>query len=144
MKVIIDGEEYIKKSDIERLIYRLNTESLEENLLFEQVEQALGFKLFRWQKSYIISGKFRCYGKTLAECLRILLAFDGEPLDFSYKPKNIKESIFREKLKEIEVKLKAAGIPIRRIFWNKKEKDEYENRKYCMCHWNEVDDSWDI
>lgn len=127
MKVIIDGEEYIKKSDIERLIYRLNTEIPEEKELFEQVEQALGFKLFKWQKSYIISGKFRCYGKTLAECLRILLAVDGEPLDFSRNTQSHKEMVFRSELREIEKKLKTAGIPTRHIFWNHRDRDNYFN-----------------
>ncbi len=127
MKVIIDGEEYIKKSDIEWLIYRLNTEIPEETELFEQVEQALGFKLFKWQKSYIISGKFRRYGKTLAECLRILLAVDGEPLDFSRNTQSQKEMVFRSELREIEKKLKTAGIPTRAIFWNHRDRDNYFN-----------------
>lgn len=141
-KVIIDGEEYIKKSDIERLIYCFNVKPDEEEL-FERVEQALGFKLFAWQKSFIVSGEFRRSGKTLAECLRILLAVDGEPLYFAYPPKNAKESIFRENLKDIEAKLKAAGIPIRRILWSYEEKKEYlkYRGRVLGSRW---DDIWDV
>ena len=39
----------------------------ENEEMFKKIEAALGFKLFFWQKAYIITGQFRRYGKTTAE-----------------------------------------------------------------------------
>ncbi len=45
------------------------SEEIEEMRL---LEQALGIRLFAWQKAYIKNGNFRCFGKTTAVIIRIL------------------------------------------------------------------------
>lgn len=78
---------------------------------FDKIEQALGFKLFIWQKTFIINGVFRQYGETTARILRRLLQKD-EPLDFRKRPKNGREYFERKMTFEIYKKLKAAGIEV--------------------------------
>lgn len=41
--------------------------------LFERIEEALGFKLFIWQKTHIMGLGYRCSGQTTAEALRVLV-----------------------------------------------------------------------
>jgi hypothetical protein len=130
-KVIIDGKEYIEKTEAIRMIYDYVSMNPEQEQLFEDVEKALGFKLFTWQKTYIENGTFRRNGKTLAEILRLLLAVDGEPLDFTIPPRNQREDYFRHRLREIQDKLKNAGIPIRKVFWCKKDKRDYDERMFA-------------
>lgn len=66
-------------------IYRPINEPDLESILAE-VEKALGFKLFVWQKTFIATGVFRQYGATTAEILRELLAVDARPLDYTTRP----------------------------------------------------------
>ncbi len=133
MKVIIDGKEYVEKSKVEDLIYSGYFEGMQET--FERIEQALGFKLFTWQKSYIAVGELRRCGKTTAECLRILLEVDAEPLDLTRPAGNARGEWFRRTLKEIQEKLVSAGIPTRTIFWNYADKNRYRYERECMCKW---------
>lgn len=49
-------------------IYRPINEPDLESILAE-VEKALGFKLFVWQKTFIATGVFRQYGATTAKIL---------------------------------------------------------------------------
>lgn len=98
----------------------------EEQKKFEKIEKALGFKLYRWQKTYIVSGSFRCYGKTTAECLRELLKIDASPLDYSKPMVSPKEYVYRDMMSKIQEKLIMEGIQTRTIFWNMKDKYEYE------------------
>ena len=124
MKVMIDGEEYIRKKDVANLIYNTPLDERWEEFL-EKVEAALGFKLFKWQKTYVVSGYARYSGKTTAECLRLLLAVDGEPLDFMNPPRSPREEFFRKQLKDIQEKLMAADIPTRTVFWCLSDKQRY-------------------
>lgn len=96
----------------------------EHEELFEKVEKALGFKLFLWQKYFVITGRFRRYGKTTAEILRELLTVDGKPIDYRKRPGSIEEDFYRRKTKEIQKKLKEAGIETRVIFWNDIDKKD--------------------
>lgn len=41
--------------------------------MFNKIEKALGFKLYTWQKTFIISGTFRLYGHTTAFILNELV-----------------------------------------------------------------------
>lgn len=93
--------------------------------MFDDIEKALGFRLFTWQKTYISMGEFRCFGKTTAECLKELLDTEKEPLDYSKPWKNPREHIHREEIKRIKEKLDAAGIQTRIVFWNHINKREY-------------------
>lgn len=81
----------------------------EYDKLFKEVEEALGFKLFTWQKTYIVSGFYRQSGSTTAQILQRLL-FDKTPLDLSQRPRNNKERIEFEFTKEILDKLVKADI----------------------------------
>lgn len=73
-------------------IYRPINEPDLESILAE-VEKALGFKLFVWQKTFIATGVFRQYGATTAEILRELLAVDARPLDYTTRPGSHKGSV---------------------------------------------------
>ena len=141
MKVMIDGEEYIRKKDVEDLIYSFPCCEMQDNV-FKQIEDALGFKLFTWQKSYITSGVCRRSGKTTAECLRLLLAVDGEPLDFTRKARSPREDFFRSQLKDIQEKLMAADIPTRTVFWCEADKRKYEDKRRdgLRIIWSTIDE----
>ena len=95
---------------------------------FDAVEKALGFKLFGYQKSYILGQGFRQMGRTTAEILRML--FDknqyDNPIDFSNPPRNNHKAIFRQQFCDIWEKLRDAGIPMRPVFWSVEDKKKYE------------------
>lgn len=98
---------------------------------FDAVEKALGFRLFGWQKDYIILGcAYGCRrtGKTTAEILRQLLSVDEEAIDFS-RPASIKRiATVRQDFRDIWEKLRDAGIEMRPVFWSKEDKKKYERR----------------
>lgn len=108
--------------DLENWIYR---PIYPEEEFFKRIEAALGFKLFIWQKAFIITGKFRRYGATTAEILRELLDTKAEPLDYTKPPTNNRDRFYRDELREIQEKLQRAGIETRAVFWSKKEKSSY-------------------
>lgn len=95
---------------------------------FDAIEKALGFRLFGWQKSYILHQGYRRMVRTTAEILQML--FDKEqydnPIDFSEPPKNRREHVFRQQFREIWEKLRNAGIEMRPVFWSKEDKKKYE------------------
>lgn len=95
---------------------------------FDAIEKALGFRLFGWQKSYILHQGFRRMGRTTAEILRML--FDKEqydnPIDFSEPPRNNRLRIFRQAFRDIWERLRDAGIEMRPVFWSKEDKKKYE------------------
>ncbi len=108
---------------------------------FDAVEKALGFRLFGYQKSYILHQGFRQMGRTTAEILRML--FDEEqfnnPIDFTEPPRNKRLRLFRQEFREIWEKLHDSGINMRPVFWSKEDKKsmkENKHRKYrfriCM------------
>lgn len=97
----------------------------DEEKMFDDIEKALGFRLFTWQKSYISTGVFRCFGKTTAECLKELLDTEKEPLDYTIPWKGSRERFHREEMKKLKEKLDAAGIQTRIVFWNNVDRREY-------------------
>lgn len=90
-----------------------------------EVEKALGFKLFIWQKTFIERGVFRQSGATTAEILRDLLNVNASPLDYTRPLHSNMERFYREETKNIKEKLDAAGIPTRTVFFSHQEKVEY-------------------
>lgn len=89
--------------------------------LFEKVEKALGFKLFFWQKTYIMHKNMRHTGITTARILSELLN-DTEkmPIDFARSAANRKEQFYRKELLKIKEKLDKAGIETRAVcVWTK-------------------------
>lgn len=99
---------------------------------FDAVEKALGFRLFGWQKDYILSGcayAGRRTGKTTAEILHQLLSVNEEPIDFSRPAHDNQAYIFKMDCHDIWEKLHDAGIEMRPVFWSKEDKKKYERRE---------------
>ena len=95
---------------------------------FDAVEKALGFRLFGYQKSYILGQGFRQMGRTTAEILRML--FDKEqydnPIDFSKPPRNKRQQLFRNDFYDVWNKLNSANIKMRKVMWDEKDKISLE------------------
>lgn len=117
---------------IEKWIYGYKSHYTDKEDFYKKIEQALGFKLFFWQKSYIETGIFRRYGESTAKCLRYLLSdVNGVPLDYS-KRENMRQEYFKKQMKEIEQKLNNNGIQTRKILWNESQKREYEQQNQSL------------
>lgn len=100
---------------------------------FDAVEKALGFRLFGWQKDYILSGcayAGRRTGKTTAEILHQLLSVNEEPIDFSRPARDSQAYIFKMGCHDIWEKLRDAGIPMRLVFWSRGDKKKYNVERY--------------
>ena len=92
----------------------------------EAAEQALGFKLFFWQKTFIEIGVFRQYGETTARILRELSQIELPPLDCrSYRKKTQRERLYCEELLKIKAQLEAAGVQTRKVLVCEREYREY-------------------
>jgi hypothetical protein len=83
--------------------------------LFEQIERALGFKLFIWQKTYIMGIGFRRSGQTTAEILRLLVGNTVLPYIRLERPKSKQEDLKQKELIKIKEKLDSKGIISRNI-----------------------------
>ena len=100
-----------------------HNEELDETI--RAVEQALGFKLFVWQKAFIKQGEVRQMGATTAQILRDLLNVSGKPIDYSRPPTSKQEQLYRDELRSIKYRLDDAGIPTRCIWFSEQDK------RYC-------------
>ena len=83
--------------------------------LFERIEEALGFKLFIWQKTYIMGLGYRQSGQTTAEILKTLVGDRTSAPVYLERPKNKREDFYQQELIEIKRKLDAADIITRGI-----------------------------
>ena len=110
-------------------VYRKGMFRPEEERIFETIEKALGYELFVWQKTYIISGNFRQYGATTAIILRELLNINEPPIDHTIRCKNESERLYREELKKMKEILENEGIQTRTVFFSNEDKREYANQK---------------
>lgn len=100
---------------------------------FDAVEKALGFRLFGWQKDYILSGcayAGRRTGKATAEILHQLLSVNEEPIDFSRPARDNQAYIFKMGCHTIWEKLQKAGIEMRPVFWSIEDKKKYDAEYY--------------
>lgn len=97
--------------------------------LFEEVEKALGFKLFYWQKTYIMMSEISRFGGTTANILRSLLDVEGEPLDYTKPAMNNRDRFYRDTLLDVKEKLDKAGIKTREVWRCKAEKDEWYKKR---------------
>ena len=132
--------------DVKEMIYGETYFPPETEKMFEEVEKALGFKLFFWQKTYIAEGIFRRTGRTTAEILRDLLGFNVSPIDYSKKPRSRMEEFYRYELREIKSKLDAAGIKTRTVFWSEADKRkfyEHDGLRASTCEIDEIHDDPD-
>lgn len=97
--------------------------------LFEKVEKALGFKLFYWQKTYILKSECRRSGQTTACVLKELLNTEASPIDYT-RPADTKRGNFhRMVLLEVKEKLDKAGIKTREVWRCKADKDEWYKKR---------------
>ncbi|MCI8371286.1 MAG: DUF4406 domain-containing protein [Lachnospiraceae bacterium] len=106
--------------------------------LIQEIESALGFRLFTWQKSYIAYGNYRRIGKTTAHILRQLLYLESDPMDLSdnrraavyadCKMSPLLVEAYRRRVKEIYEKLTRRGIAIRTVFFSKEDRERYKDR----------------
>ena len=117
-------EELREAKQIHQIAYRFDAFLQKDKEIFEKIEKALGFRLYSWQKSYIYTGHFRRIGSTTAECLKRLL-FNDTPIDFSEKPRSMKEDCERSAMIRIYNTLQEAGIKTNPILRNRKEKESY-------------------
>lgn len=106
--------------DVSKWFYRPHYTTPELDKKIEDVEKALGFKLFIWQKTYIEYGVFRQYGETTAKILRLLITL-GKIVDFTEQPRGDRERFFRKELLEVKAKLNAAGVQTNEVYTNKKD-----------------------
>ena len=89
-------------------------------------EEALGYKLFFWQKTYIERGVFRYFGCTTAQILRELAQINEPPLNLvRYRARGDKERWYCEELLGIKEKLDAAGVPTRDVILSDREYKEW-------------------
>lgn len=118
--------------DVKRVewIYRpINWTGCDLEKAVEEAEKALGFKLFFWQKAYILFGEFRQMGATTAEILRDLLNVSAPPIDYSGRAETEREKFYRRELREMKRKLDDAGILTRAVFFSTGEKRAYMYEK---------------
>lgn len=76
---------------------------------FEKIEKALGFRLFFWQKTYMIFGEERRTGKTTAKELKYLLEFPPTPRRL-FRAASIAEDTWNHEVIKMREKLVDAGI----------------------------------
>lgn len=115
----------------DKWIYENNFPEYEE--LFKRIEAALGFKLFLWQKSFIVMGHFRRYGETTARILKELLDTEAAPLDYTKQPASHTEKFYKQELREIQERLQNAGIETRVVFWSVADKQRYRESYKGTC-----------
>lgn len=141
LKIAEDNEAspQIKKEDVPVLMKVLNDYlryhdshcMLFEEEKFKEIEKALGFDLFIWQKTFISMGVMRQTGETTARCLRALV-FEKHPIDFSNPPSSNREKCERYQLLRIKEKLDEEGIQTNPIFTTKIEVNRYVEE--CRNH----------
>lgn len=132
-------------------IYRpINWTGCDLERVIEEAEKALGFKLFFWQKAYILFGEFRQMGATTAEILRDLLNISAEPIDYTRRAVNERQQFYRRELREIKAKLDGAGIPTRAVFFSERDKHDYSSKQKkgeshfrCRAKLGEYCKKWD-
>lgn len=125
---VITAYENEKRKNIEaQWIYHMPVE-IYNIFNFNDIEKAIGFRLFSWQKSYILGKGYRKMGRTTAEILHMLLDKNkmDEPIDFSKPPRNKRQQSFRNDFYDVWNKLNSANIKMRKVMWNEKDKISLE------------------
>lgn len=129
----IEATPYIKKDDIPILLkvlkdylrYHYSHFHPNDEEKFKEIEKALGFDLFIWQKTFISMGVMRQTGETTARCLRDLV-FRDSPIDYSNPPSSNIEKCERYSMIQIAEKLNNAGISTNPILRCKRDLEEYK------------------
>lgn len=76
--------------------------------LFQKIEKALGFRLFTWQKTFIISGEYRRIGDTTARSIKQLL--EDKEIELQIPPRNARQRFEQKELLRIYDMLKPTGL----------------------------------
>ena len=76
--------------------------------LFQKIEKALGFKLFTWQKSFLITGEYRRIGDTTARSIKQLL--EDKEINLQIPPRNARQRFEQKELLRIYDQLKPTGL----------------------------------
>lgn len=76
--------------------------------LFQKIEKALGFKLFTWQKSFLITGEYRRIGDTTARSIKQLL--EDKEINLQIPPRNARQRFEQNELLRIYDMLKPTGL----------------------------------
>lgn len=123
-------ETYEIDKDIYDMIYG-DLASQHDNDLIKLVEEALGIKLFYWQKMYLVTGAYRHSGLSLAQHLRFLLDIDKQsyPIDYRY-PRNKREEQTKFELHQLKEKLDEAGIKTINIWFTDEDKEKWLEEKH--------------
>lgn len=101
----------------------------EHEEFFKDIEKALGFELFVWQKTLIVEGTYRQSGRTTAEIIRELIAIGDKPIDYSRKQRNMHTDFYIHELLKIKEKLEAAGVKTRPVFLTERDKKNWIQKK---------------
>lgn len=123
-------ETYEINKDIYDMIYG-GLASPDANELIKLVEEALGIKLFYWQKTYLMTGAYRHSGLSLAQHLRFLLDTDNQsyPVDYRH-PRNKIEEQTKFELHQLKEKLDKAGIKTINIWFTDEDKEKWLKEKH--------------
>lgn len=76
--------------------------------LFQKIEKALGFRLFTWQKTFIISGEYRRIGDTTARSIKQLL--EDKEINLQIPPRNARQRFDEKELLRLYNQLKPTGL----------------------------------
>lgn len=76
--------------------------------LFQKIEKALGFRLFTWQKTFLISGEYRRIGDTTARSIKQLL--EDKEINLQIPPRNARQRFEQNELLRIYDQLKPTGL----------------------------------
>lgn len=76
--------------------------------MFQKIEKALGFKLFTWQKTFLIVGEYRRIGDTTARSIKQLL--EDREINLQIPPRNARQRFEQKELLKIYDQLKPTGL----------------------------------
>lgn len=95
------------------------------DILFDNIEKAIGVPLNDWQREYIITGKKKMSDETIAIVLRQLLNNTAEPMDLTTKKSREtycdvalcedQKDCYGDIILVLHNKLESAGIPVRSV-----------------------------
>ena len=132
----------LEKQDDNNWIYNPLNEP-EWDSKFKEIEKALGFELFFWQKTYIARGEYRLSGRTTAGILRdLLFDVDAEPIDYYKNPPKDRmrqDYDYMFCFRDIKRKLDVAGIKTRSVFFCKADKERHDIDMLIKKGFDEID-----
>lgn len=80
----------------------------EHEEMFQKIEKALGFKLFTWQKSFLLTGEYRRIGDTTARNIKQLL--EDKEINLQIPPRSAIQRFEQKELLRLYDQLKPTGL----------------------------------